>query len=119
MVAWLQSLCGDYAVPQRRAMADYLAWTAAEITAHRAAIDLALQRYGGLYAAEDWLWSALRPLPRAWMLANGEPVRLGTAFWDGARLLTTGMSHTAFWRGERLPSSPFRLRSPLPQGEAA
>ena len=46
-----------------------------------------LQRYDGLYAPEDWLWSALRPLPRAWLPTASGMVPADVAFWDGAQVI--------------------------------
>jgi hypothetical protein len=117
MTAWLQSFCGDYATAQRRFIVDYLAFIAAELDENRDALQAGLARYDGLYAVEDWAWSALRPLPRAWL--GG--ARLDMAFWDGSELIGIDPanrrlpdSFRAFWAGEVLPRSPFR-RPPLTQ----
>jgi hypothetical protein len=107
MVAWLQSQCGDYAVTPRRAVADYITGCEAMIEAHRTALEAGLLRYAGLYAAEDWLWSALRPLPRAWVMTETGPVKYQVAFWDGERLLAETPA-APFWHAEILPRSPFR-----------
>lgn len=115
LTAWLQSQCGDYAVPQRQFIASYLDWAAAELATH--AQELADRLVGGLYAAEDWLWSALRPLPRAWIMTSAGPQHHNMAFWDGTALIPDGRVHGAFWRAETLPRSPFRrpaIPSPSP-----
>jgi hypothetical protein len=152
MTAWLQGLCGDYAPLRRRFIAAYLGWAAAEIAAHRAALEDALRRYDGLYVPEDFLWSAPRPLPRAWLPAGGERLFAEIAFWiDGTPLaielsaretprqvafrdagiavvrlepealgdFAAGLPEfpRAFWRGERLPVSPFRRA--IPRGVVA
>ena len=110
MREWLQAQCGDYAVADRRFMAGYLAAAVAQVEAQRDALAAGLQRFGGLYAVEDWVWSAPRPLPRAWRLGEDGPVRLGTVFWDGHRVVPAddGPPVAEFWRGETLPRSPFR-----------
>lgn len=138
--AWLQAACGDYAVPRRRFIAAYMEFIAAELARHQAALALALDRYDGLFAVEDWTWSALRPLPRAWIVVDGAPVPMDVAFWDGATLTaacapparptlhkagiatlpldgsslddTLPPAFHAFWRGELLPRSPFRPPEP-------
>jgi hypothetical protein len=93
-------------------VAFYMAFLAAEVERHRAALAAGLARYDGLYAPEDWIWSALRPLPRAWI--GGE--RVDVAFWDGAVVIAVRLEREAeipaacgeFWRGEVLPRGPFR-----------
>jgi hypothetical protein len=112
LAAWLDVACGDYAVPRRRALAAYLDFVRAELAAHRAELDDRLRRFDGLYTAADWAWSALRPLPRAWLGADG-PIDI--AFWDGAQLHRIDAASPRFpdschlfWRAETLPSSPFR-----------
>ena len=85
MRSYLHSLCGDYA-PVRLRFADvYLDAVAAHVDAHRDEVGRALQRFDGLYAPEDWLWSALRPLPRALLRGNGGMAGVDFAFWDGTR----------------------------------
>jgi hypothetical protein len=112
LAQWLEAACGDYAVTRRRAVAAYLDFVRAELNAHRAELADRAARFDGLYAAEDWAWSALRPLPRAWLGDDG-PIDL--AFWDGARLHRLDLAAPRFpdacrffWRAELLPSSPFR-----------
>ncbi|MDE2005625.1 MAG: hypothetical protein KGI51_03585 [Rhodospirillales bacterium] len=78
--AALERACGDYARPRREFVASYLALVAALIDRHRAALAAALERFAGLYAPEDWLWSAPRPLPRAWLPGPAGPVFAEIAF---------------------------------------
>jgi hypothetical protein len=147
MTVWLQGLCGDYAPLRQRFIAAYVACVGAEIAAQRAALVDALRRYDGLYAPEDFLWSAPRPLPRAWLPAGNEQMFAEIAFWDGVRPVAIELSARetprqaalqaagiavvrlepealgdlparlpglvrGFWRGERLPMSPFRRVMP-------
>jgi hypothetical protein len=87
MKLFLHGLCGDYA-PQRLRFVDcYLDCMAAHLDAHRDELARDMQRYDGLYAPEDWLWSALRPLPRAWLPGEGGTVLVDLAFWDGTRAI--------------------------------
>ena len=127
LTRWLLSLAGDWAAGRRRLISDYMAFVAAEIAANRDAIAARLARHDGLYAPEDRLWSALRPLPRAWIVADAAPVFADFAFWDGTTLFAAGLRApaegvvplgsgewpgAAFWRDETLPRSPFR-RAPV------
>lgn len=77
---WLAAQCGDYAAARRRFVAAWCDMPAAAIAAHRAELEAGLARFGGLYAPEDWLWSAPRPLPRAWLPAPGGHVFAEVAF---------------------------------------
>ena len=116
---------------------------AAHIASHRDELTHDLRRYDGLYTPEDWLWSALRPLPRAWLPGDGGMVAVDFAFWDGTQAiaidLTGGQSAAGvttyritpdmlatdqllaalpdafqlFWNDETLPRSPFRRAIPL------
>jgi hypothetical protein len=77
---WLEGSCGDYARPRRRFVAIYLDFVAAELARHRAELEAGLARFDGLYVPEDWLWSAPRPLPRAWLPTPDGPVFAEIAF---------------------------------------
>lgn len=122
--AWLHAACGDYAGARRRWVDAYLAWAEAAVA------DVAgLERFRGVYAAEDWVWSALRPLPRAWL--PGSAGFVDFALWDGATVTAVCLAATpggldgvhvvgaawrpdgSFWRGETVPRSPFRRRDLL------
>src|SRR3954451_22433447 len=136
-VAWLESQCGDYAPLRRQFIAAYFRCIGAEIEAHREELAERLKPYDGLFAPDDFLWSALRPLPRGWV--NGLPADF--VFWDGTSaiavevsardtdrqraLLAAGVAvHRSepntvppellqpFWRDKMLPSSPFRRTIP-------
>jgi len=87
MRQYLHGLCGDYAPQRLRFVDGYFAAVAAHLAAHRDELARDLRRYDGLYAPEDWLWSALRPLPRAWVPGDGGAALVDFAFWDGARAI--------------------------------
>jgi hypothetical protein len=91
-VAWLVSLCGDYARPRQRFIESYFGFLAAELDRHRAALATELVRYDGLYAPDDWLWSAPRPLPRAWVPGPEGLLPAEIAFWDGGQPLAIELS---------------------------
>ena len=82
---WLISLCGNYAPLRRQFIRCYFGVIAAEIAAHRAELAEQLKRYDGLYSPDDWTWSALRPLPRAWLPARDSMLPADIAFWDGTQ----------------------------------
>jgi hypothetical protein len=81
----LHAACGDYAPQRERFVHAYLAAITAHIDAHQAELAERLKPYQGLYAPQDWLWSALRPLPRAWLPAGDAMAMADVAFWDGTR----------------------------------
>ena len=131
--AWFATLCGDYARKRERFVTACFDWAEAAITGARAEIEAGLGRFDGLYAPEDLLWSAPRPLPRAWLPgAEGyvfadiafrteagpfavllddtpfpsgiEAVRLGATAPEAFLTARFG----AFWQAERLPRGAFR-----------
>ena len=105
---WLLAQCGDYNKGLRQAVTRYLTEVSARVQASRASLEAGLAGYGGLYRPEDWRWSALRPLPRAWWQEGGAWRRADIAFWDGTRMIVDDMPAADFWAGETLPRSPFR-----------
>jgi hypothetical protein len=112
--AWLLADCGDYNKAVRRAVSRYLSDVAAHITAHEDEIAGLIQPFAGLYRVQDWAWSALRPLPRAWWRQDGVWKHADIAFWDGAQMLTERPSLGRFWEGQTLPRNPFRRVLPTP-----
>ena len=83
--AWLESLCGDYAPLRRQFVDAYLRFAAAQIEAHRAELAARLEPYDRLYAPDDFLWSAPRPLPRGWVRAGDQLLPADMVFWDGTQ----------------------------------
>jgi hypothetical protein len=84
---WLEGLCGDYAPLRRQFIAAYFRCIAAQIGAHREELAERVKPYDGLYAPEDYLWSALRPLPRGWVPVGEALLPADMVFWDGARAI--------------------------------
>ena len=80
LVRWLEGLCGEYAAVRRRFVASYCAMLGASVAARREELAAGLARFDGLYAPEDWVWSAPRPLPRAWVPGGGGMVFAEVAF---------------------------------------
>ncbi len=91
-IDWLASLCGDYALLRRRFITTYFAFLAAQLDAHRTTLVAQLARYDGLYTPDDFLWSAPRPLPRAWLPGTAGPIPAEIAFWDGMQPLAIELS---------------------------
>jgi hypothetical protein len=86
-LAWLEGLCGDYAPLRRQFIAAYFRFIAATIDAHHTELVERLRPYDGLYAPEDFLWSALRPLPRGWVPFGERWMAADVVFWDGAQAI--------------------------------
>lgn len=84
---WLQDQCGDYAPLRRQFIAAYLRCLAMRIDAQRDALADRLRRYDGLFAPEDFLWSALRPLPRGFVPVSDRYLPADFVFWDGAQVI--------------------------------
>jgi hypothetical protein len=89
---WLVSLCGDYAPLQRQFIAAYFGFIAEHLDAHRTALAERVKPYDGLYAPEDFLWSALRPLPRGWVPTPGKLLPADMVFWDGTQTVAIELS---------------------------
>jgi len=140
-IAWLEGQCGDYAPLRRQFIATYFRSIGAQIEARREELAARLRPYEGLYAPEDYVWSALRPLPRGWVLAGDRWLPADMVFWDGrqpfaielgtrdterhrallaagiasCRIDPTDIAPADFLRLpelESLPSSPFRRPMP-------
>ena len=84
---WLNAACGDYAPLRRRFVALYLAFVAAHLRRHRDALAERLRRFDGLFRPEDFFWSALRPLPRAFVSVGQGRLLVDFVFWDGRQLI--------------------------------
>jgi hypothetical protein len=124
MKQFLHGLCGDYA-PQRLRFVDcYLGCMAAQLDAHRDEMARDLQQYHGLYAPEDWLWSAPRPLPRAWLPGKAGMAPVDFAFWDGTQAIAIGFGNAQDVPGavvcrvtpDILAGGPLALLDVLPVG---
>lgn len=128
---WIVGQCGDYAPPRRRFVAAWFAWAEAAIAAERPALAAALARFDGLYVPEDWLWSAPRPLPRAWLPGPAGPVFAEVAFRTPSGPLAVVLGEAereagqraagiAVWRPGRevLAGGPDALAAVLPAGFA-
>jgi hypothetical protein len=86
-IAWLEGLCGDYAPLRRQFIAAYFDFIAAQIEARRGELAERLKPYDGLFEPQDFLWSALRPLPRGWVPIDDRWVLADMVFWDGRQAI--------------------------------
>ena len=82
-IDWLTDLCGDYAPLRRQFIAGYFSVITTQLEAHRVDLVEQLNQYDGLYAPEDFLWSALMPLPRGWVPVGDQLLPADVVFWDG------------------------------------
>jgi hypothetical protein len=89
---WLESLCGDYAPLRRQFVAAYFRFIAAQIETHREEVAEHLKPYDGLYVPEDFIWSALRPLPRGWVPAGDSLLPADIVFWDGTNTIAVELA---------------------------
>ena len=122
MRSWLLAGCGDYNGTLRRAVSHYLDAVAAHVAHHRDTLAAGLAPFHGLYRVEDWCWSALRPLPRAWWQRDGAWQHADLAFWNGNAVIAMRpqdfgsgdlpVAFQRFWQDQALPVSPFRRTFP-------
>jgi hypothetical protein len=91
-IDWLTGLCGDYAPLRRQFIAAYFSYIATQLDAHRADLVERLNPYDGLYAPDDFLWSALMPLPRGWVPAGDLLLPADIVFWDGTQPIAVEIS---------------------------
>ena len=82
----LQSLCDLWAKPPRQFLDTYFAWIATTLATEPVRSALAAVGHG-LFAPEDWSFAALRPLPSAFLPANGDAIRADFSFWTGEVLV--------------------------------
>lgn len=91
-IEWLHGQCGDYAPLRRQFITAYFRFIAAQIEAHRDELARSLAPYDGLFAPEDYLWSALRPLPRGWVPVADRYLAADIVFWDGTQAIAVELS---------------------------
>jgi hypothetical protein len=89
---WLAGLCGDYNQNRPRFIAAYFRSIIAHLNTHGDELVERLRRYDGLFQPHDWLWSSLRPLPRAWLPVEGRLLNCDFAFWDGERAIAVELA---------------------------
>ncbi len=89
----LTEFCDQWAKRPRQFVALYFRFIDHVIAADRAAIDTHVAKFAGLFTADDYAFSALRPLPRAHLPVAGDAhVRVDFAFWTGERLVAVDIA---------------------------
>ena len=106
-----EDLCGLWWPTGRRFVVAYFEFVASLVDEHRPELAARLSDFGGLYRVRDWMFSALAPLPRAWIpdAETQDPsgleayVACDFAFW-------TGNAIVALYVTGRETVTPARLR---------
>ena len=89
----LTEFCDQWAKRPRQFVGLYFRFIDGVIAADGAAIDAHVAKFAGLFTAEDYAFSALRPLPRAHLPVAGDTrVRVDFAFWTGERLVAVDIA---------------------------
>lgn len=114
VMQWLVGLCGDYNPHRQRFIAAYFRSVIAHLNACGEELVERLRRYDGLFQPHDWLWSALRPLPRAWLPADGKLLACDVAFWDGAHPMALELAGTETERARALRAAGLEVRCIAP-----
>ena len=91
----LKGLCRTWDRLSVQFLDGYFAHLGNMLGVHRDAIATKLAPFAGLYAAQDWIFSAPKPLPRAHLYAP----RNNSAAWNTENFVQVDF---AFWLGERM-----------------
>jgi hypothetical protein len=96
----LKGLCRTWDRLSLRFLDGYFAYIANMLGVHREVIAKKLAPFAGLYVAEDWTFSAPKPLPRAHLYAPGNT----SALSDTKDFAPTDFVQVdfAFWLGDRM-----------------
>lgn len=110
----LLRFCDQWRKGQRLFVDRYFTFVAAEVAAHRDALAERLRPFGGLYQTDDWLFSAPRPIPQAWLSIDPGA---GAAAYEPDKLVLVDI---AFRTGEALLAVvPRGSETPDPRKTAA
>jgi hypothetical protein len=109
-----ETLCGEYAKRRRQFVVLYFRWIDDLVAAARPALEQRAANYGGLFAWQDYAFSALRPLPQAHLPAGDARISTDVAFWTGERLVAVdiaGETRGATWaaRCQRLQDTGVQI----------
>ena len=97
------ALCGTWSKFQRLFITRYFDFIVGRIEEERESLSKALAEFGNLYEYQDWAFSALRPLPQAYIYAPKDKtidslpeandfIPTDMAFWTGTNLLVLSLS---------------------------
>ncbi len=81
-----QRRCDMWSKRQKRFLDYYFEFVAGHVEDNRDALMCKIDRFGSLYHYRDWMFSAPRPLPRAFLPADGM-IGVDFAFWTGRGFL--------------------------------
>jgi hypothetical protein len=92
---YLKRLCRPWDGLSVKFLDWYFASLAAHVEANRALLTERLGAAAGLYRADDWLFSAPIPLPRAHLpVGDGDFIQVDFAFWFGQRFVAARSAAT-------------------------
>jgi hypothetical protein len=114
VMRWLGGLCGDYNPNRQRFIAAYFRSVSAHLNTFGDELVERLRRYDGLFQPHDWVWSSLRPLPRAWLLVEGRLLPCDFAFWDGERAIAVELAAQDTQRAQALRAAGLDVRCIAP-----
>ncbi|HUK59428.1 MAG TPA: hypothetical protein VLV50_09375 [Stellaceae bacterium] len=97
----LASLCGPWDRLAALFLDCYVEWIAATLATADAELRDLSARAGGIFAPEDWSFSALRPLPQAHLPAGTASVRADFAFWTGTGFVAIDLQGNTTPRRQR------------------
>lgn len=108
----IADFCDLWSKPTRRWVSCYFEFISARVELNRDLLIERLEKFGGLYKYQDWIYSALAPLPRAWIhISPGTPLTPETllptdfAFWTGNKAVAVYVT------GVETPTAEFQERT--------
>jgi hypothetical protein len=82
-----ETLCGTYAKRPRQFVALYFRLIDTILAADRPALEKKAAGFGGLFTWQDYAFSALRPLPQAFLPVGDSHPKTDFAFWTGKQVV--------------------------------
>jgi hypothetical protein len=82
-----EELCGLYAKRPRQFVALYFRFIDMIVAAEQPVLEKKAAGFGGLFAWQDYAFSALRPLPQAHLHIGDARLRADFAFWTGKQII--------------------------------
>ncbi len=107
----LVQLCGEWAKPRRLLISRYFEAVRGQVRANERHLDQRIEALSGLVELDHWCFSALMPLPRAYLLCAqpdaaaglqpSEFVSVDVAFWTGHDLIAVVIDDGTTRTGQR------------------